>query len=233
MSENILIGGVETFSTVDFPNKMAAVVFMQGCPWRCPFCHNKALQKIGGETSFIWEKFFEFLQGRKGILDAVVFSGGEPLVQDCLGDYITQVKNLGYKVGLHTGGYRTEAFAKVLPLIDWVGFDVKAPLEEKRYQEALGGINHFAKAQESLKILAESGKPFECRTTCDPRILSIEDIYKIADSLKALGVKEYYLQRYRQVEGDVTPDSECDKFFEDENLLNCLKNSFETFDIRK
>lgn len=233
MSGNILIGGVETFSTVDFPNMMAAVVFMQGCPWRCPFCHNQALQKIGGETSFLWDKFFEFLKSRRGILDAVVFSGGEPLVQDCLGNYISQVRELGYKVGLHTGGYRPEAFKKVLPLVDWVGFDVKAPLDAERYKQAVGGVNHFAEAEQSLHMLAESGKFFECRTTCDPRILNIADIYKIADSLKALGVKEYYLQRYRQVEGDKTPDAECDKFFEDKDLLAYLKSSFEKFDVRK
>lgn len=275
MSGNIRIGGVETFSTVDFPNRMAAVVFMQGCPWRCPFCHNKDLQKIGAETTFIWDKFFEFLVSRKGILDAVVFSGGEPLVQDCLSDYIEQVKNLGYQIGLHTGGYRPEAFAKVLPLVDWVGFDIKAPLEEARYHAAVFGKYHadpsespqsvvtsppppvtaspllsviarsgatkqsifsnmpFSKILASLQLLVDSGKPFECRTTCDPRILSIEDIYKISDDLKALGVREYYLQRYRQVDGDTTPDSECDKFFEDVALAEYLKNSFEIFDFRK
>ncbi len=231
--KHITIGGVETFSTVDFPNMMAAVVFMQGCPWRCPFCHNKALQKIGAESSFIWEKFFEFLQSRKGILDAVVFSGGEPLVQDELKDQIEEVKSLGYKIGLHTGGYRPEALAKVLSLVDWVGFDIKAPLNAEHYQKAIGGINHFDKAMESLQMILDSGISFECRTTCDPRILSVEDIYTIADELKAKGVKEYYLQKYRQVEGDDTPDSECDKFFEDKKLLEYLQSTFEIFDIRK
>ena len=79
MSE-LLIGGVETFSTVDFPGRLAAVVFMQGCPWRCPFCYNAVIQKIGQPTNFLWPKFVEFLGTRKGKLDAVVFSGGEPLV---------------------------------------------------------------------------------------------------------------------------------------------------------
>ena len=69
--KHIIVGGVETFSTVDFPNVMAAVVFMQGCPWRCPFCHNKSLQKIGENSNFLWEKFLDFLKTRKGILDAV------------------------------------------------------------------------------------------------------------------------------------------------------------------
>lgn len=231
--KHIIIGGVETFSTVDFPNMMAAVVFMQGCPWRCPFCHNKALQKIGAESDFIWEKFVDFLKSRKGILDAVVFSGGEPLVQDELGAYIEEVKALGYKIGLHTGGYRPQALAKVLPLVDWIGFDIKAPLIAERYQEAVGGANHFAQAMESLDMIIKSGKSFECRTTCDPRILSTDDIYAIADELKRKGVKEYYLQRYRQVEGDKTPDSECDKFFEDKKLLDYLKSCFDVFDIRK
>ena len=86
---------------------------------------------------------------------------------------------------------------------------------------------------QSLDMLIKSGKAFECRTTCDPRVLSVDDIYTIADELKAKGVKEYYLQRYRQVEGDNTPDSECDKFFEDEKLLNYLKSNFEIFDVRK
>ena len=110
MSKPILIGGVETFSMVDYPGQMAAVVFMQGCPWRCPFCHNKTLQKIGLETNFDWSKFKSFLVERKGKLDAVVFSGGEPLVQDALLDAIKEVKAMGYKIGLHSGGFRPDLF---------------------------------------------------------------------------------------------------------------------------
>ena len=130
----IRIGGIEKFSIVDFPNKMAAVVFMQGCPWRCPFCHNVQLQSIDTETNIVWHKFIDFLEQRKGILDAVVFSGGEPLVQEGLIDAIKDVKSLGYIVGLHTGGYRPEFFKEVLELVDWVGFDIKAPLEKERYK---------------------------------------------------------------------------------------------------
>lgn len=233
MSE-ILIGGVETFSTVDFPEHLSAVVFMQGCPWSCPFCHNRELQVIGKETDFIWEKFAVFLQTRRGILDAVVFSGGEPLVQpEALKEKIAEVRELGFKIGLHTGGYRPQAFAEVLPLVDWVGFDIKAPFDDNRYKEAVGGHGYLEKIRQSLDMLIASQKAFECRTTCDPRILSIEDIYSIAGFLKDKGVKEYYLQRYRQVEGDKTPDSECDKFFEDKKLLDFLKNAFPVFGVRK
>lgn len=111
----IRIGGIEKFSIVDFPNRMSAVVFMQGCPWRCPFCHNTHLQDVNAETNIVWKKFTDFLEQRKGMLDAVVFSGGEPLVQDTLGAAMDEVKALGYQIGLHTGGYRPAHLKEVCP----------------------------------------------------------------------------------------------------------------------
>ncbi len=230
----IRIGGIEKFSIVDFPNKMAAVVFMQGCPWRCPFCHNVQLQDVNGETNIVWQKFIDFLGTRKGVLDAVVFSGGEPLVQKGLIDAIKEVKALGYEIGLHTGGYRPEFFREVIELIDWVGFDIKAPLEENRYRVVTGGIADVEKVKESLNILIESGKSFECRTTCDPRFLSIDDLYEIADTLKSLKVKEYYLQKYRKVESDIdASETKSLALVENEQLNEYLKNCFEVFDVRK
>lgn len=230
----IRIGGIEKFSIVDFPNRMAAVVFMQGCPWRCPYCHNTHLQDIDANTNIVWYKFISFLEQRKGILDAVVFSGGEPLVQKGLAEVIDEVRNLGYKIGLHTGGYLPEHFKAILPKVDWVGFDVKAPLEKERYKEITGGVADVAKVKESLQILCESGKHFECRTTCDPRFLKVEDIYEIADSLKAIGVKEYYLQKYRPVPSDTdSNESRCLALVEDETLNEYLRQNFEIFDVRK
>lgn len=230
----IRIGGIEKFSIVDFPNKMAAVVFMQGCPWRCPFCHNVQLQDVNGETNIVWQKFIDFLGTRKGVLDAVVFSGGEPLVQKGLIDAIKEVKALGYEIGLHTGGYRPEFFREVIELVDWVGFDIKAPLEENRYKVVTGGVANVEKVKESLNILIESGKSFECRTTCDPRFLSIDDLYEIADTLKGLGVKEYYLQKYRKVESDIdASETKSLALVENEQLNEYLKNCFEVFDVRK
>ena len=230
----IRIGGIEKFSIVDFPNKISAVVFMQGCPWRCPFCHNVHLQDVYAETNIAWRKFVDFLNQRKGVLDAVVFSGGEPLVQDGLIDAINEVKALGYQIGLHTGGYHPARFQKVLHLVDWVGFDIKAPFDEKHYKEVTGGIADVLKVQESLKLLVDSKVPFECRTTCDARFLSVEDIYKIADSLKNIGVKEYYLQKYRKVPSDTdTTESQCLALVENEDLLQYLKTSFDVFDVRK
>jgi len=231
---SIRIGGIEKFSIVDFPNKMSAVVFMQGCPWRCPYCHNAHLQDVEAQTNIVWQKFIDFLKQRKGILDAVVFSGGEPLVQKALKESIVEVRHLGYEIGLHTGGYLPKHFKEILPEVDWVGFDVKAPLKENKYKEITGGVADVEKVVESLKILCESGKSFECRTTCDPRFLSIDDIYTIARSLKKMGVKEYYLQKYRPIPSDSdTDESKCLALVEDEKLLKYLKESFEIFDVRK
>lgn len=234
MTNPIKIGGVETFSTVDFPEKISAVIFMQGCPWCCPFCHNTALQPSDADTGFVWSKFIDFLKSRRGMIDAVTFSGGEPLMQNGLQLAMEEVKSLGYQIGLHTGGYRSEHLAKILPLVDWVGFDIKAPFNKEKYAQSIGGINQLDKVLQSLDWLIASGVDFECRTTCDPRILSIDDIYEIADSLKNKSVKKYFLQKYRPIASDTsTQDVDCEMFFLDTNLLSYLETCFSTFDIRK
>lgn len=236
MNYSMTIGDVEQFSIVDFPNRIATVAFLQGCPWRCPFCYNTTLQKIGvkPESNWTFEKFFAFLKKRKNVLDGVVFSGGEPLVHDGLAEAVRAVKELGYAVGLHTGGYRPEALSKVLPLLDWVGFDVKAPFDKERYKQITGGIADIAKVEESLTRLIQSGVSFECRTTCDPRMLSVEDIYLIADMLKKKGVKAYFIQKYRPISSDKsTTDSMCVALVENEKLNAYLKKKFEIFEVRK
>ena len=230
----ILIGDVEPFSIVDFPSHIAAVVFMQGCPWRCPFCYNSSLQPVkpSSESDWPFEKFLKFAERRLGMLDAVVFSGGEPLVQDGLFDAIKAVKDLGYVVGLHTGGYRPEALKKVLPLLDWVGLDVKGP--RAKYKALTGGFNAFDDMKKSLELLIASGISFECRTTCDPRELTVDDIFELGAFLKEMGVKEYYLQKYRPIETDkTTSDSACESLISDSKLIFFLTQSFKKFDIRR
>ncbi len=235
MSSDLLrIGDIEKFSIVDFPTKIAAVVFMQGCPWRCPFCYNSSLQNPNSGDNTGWDKLIHLLEHRKGILDAVVFSGGEPLMQSNLSQAMDEVKNMGFIVGLHTGGYNPEALKKVISKVAWVGMDIKVPLDSERYTKVTGCPTPIDNIKESLQILLDSGVNFECRTTCDPRILDIADIYKIADELSALGVPEYYLQKYRPIPEDkTTQEVDCDKFFNDSELLNYLKSKFKIFDVRK
>ncbi len=232
-NSQIVVGGVEKFSAVDFPGTLSAVVFMQGCPWKCPFCHNASIREILKENDFSWEKFVDFLRKRIGRLDAVTFSGGEPLVQDCLSDAIRDVKSLGFKIGLHTGGYRPEHLAKILPLVDWVGLDIKAPFDEAKYQKIIG-VNHLAKVEQSLQHLLDWGGDFECRTTCDPRFLSVDDLWSIAQTLKQKGVKKYFLQKYRPVTSDkLTTDEACESLLSNVDLLQYLRDNFRDFEVRR
>lgn len=235
MPESLIrINDIEKFSIVDFPSKMAAVVFMQGCPWRCPFCYNQSLQKTECDSEVSWETLIRLLEHRKGILDAVVFSGGEPLLQENLPQAMDEVKSLGFEIGLHTGGFASAALRRVIEKINWCGLDIKAPLTDERYHRASGSTTPVVCIRQSLQLLLDSGVHFECRTTCDPRILDTADIYSIADELSALGVKEYYLQKYRPVTSDkTTTDTDCEKFFNNTGLTEYLKSKFEVFDMRK
>ena len=235
MTESLInIGDIDKFSIVDFPSKMAVVVFMQGCPWRCPFCYNQSLQSTQIEGMATWDNLLHLLEHRQGMIDAVVFSGGEPLMQNTLPQAIDEVRQMGFEIGLHTGGYRPVMLGQILDKLDWVGFDIKAPLTVEHYKKATGNAGDAAKVKESLQMLIDSGVHFECRTTCDPRLLTIDDIYAIADELAALGVKEYYLQKYRPIPTDkTTQDTDCEKFFQDAALQKYLKQKFNIYAARK
>ena len=232
MRAKINVGGVEPFSTVDFPEHMAAVVFLQGCPWRCPFCHNTSLQPIDAETDFVWEKFLGFLEKRRGILDAVVFSGGEPLWQEELPDAMQQVKDKGFEVGLHTSGASCERFERVLPRVDWIGFDVKAPFDS--YDVRIPG----ADGREVLKSLEKAiaaGVPLEIRTTLDPRLISRAELREMARRLAGMGITTYALQEYRPhpSHADAPAASEISSFFSDAPLMQELNDLFADFIIRR
>lgn len=227
------VAGLVPFTTIDFPGKLAAVVFFKGCPLRCPFCHNPAIQAFDGTSNMDWDKeVLPFLESRRRRLDGVVLSGGEPLGQPELLTAVQDLKKRGFQVALHTSGVYPERLRQVAPLLDWVGLDVKAPWDK---YALLTAREHVAPLiQESLEILKESAVPFEARTTCDPRFLSPEDIRKIADELMCRGVSTYALQKYRTFPEDENPpslsDIEC--FFEDKALLADLKNSFSSFICR-
>ena len=230
----INIGDIEKFSIVDWPSKISVVVFLQGCPWRCPFCYNLSLQDFKTQGNASWDNLLHLLEHRKGVIDAVVFSGGEPLMQQNLAQAMDIVKEMGFEVGLHTGGYDPQALEKVISKVSWVGFDIKAPFDAAKYKTATGGFGDVEKIKQSIKILLQSGVHFECRTTCDPRILEINDIYQIADTLADFGVTEYYIQKYRPIPNDVTTqESDCDKFFKDEKLIAYLQSKFQIFETRK
>lgn len=171
-----------------------AVVFAQGCPWNCTYCHNPHLLPAG-EGSVPWAEVVEFLRTRVDLLDGVVFSGGEPTVQAALADAIAEVRELGFRVGLHTGGPNPARLAEILPYVDWVGFDVKAPFADYERITHVAGSGERALA--SLHALVSSGVPFEIRTTVHPDLLGEEELERLSVELAEEGVARWAVQAYR------------------------------------
>jgi pyruvate formate lyase activating enzyme len=189
------VGGLTPLSTTDWPGMLTAVVFCQGCPWRCGYCHNPDLIPSRGENEIPWENVLAFLRRRQGLLDGVVFSGGEPTLQPALADAMREVRALGFKVGLHTGGMVPQRLAAVLPLVDWVGLDVKAPFAD--YPRITGVAGSGLRARAGLQKLLASGVEHEIRTTVHPAQLTDADLVELAHDLAERGVKHYVMQAFR------------------------------------
>lgn len=179
------IGGLTAFTTIDYPDHLSAVIFCQGCPWRCGYCHNTHLQsrRSAGSTRWTWQRVKAFLEDRKGLLEAVVFSGGEPTVQAGLGEAMREVRELGFKVGLHTAGIYPERLQAVLPLVDWVGLDIKAPLDV-RYDCVTGRPGSARRAEQSLQAVLGSGVAYQLRTTIHPDLIGPQDCARIESDLR-------------------------------------------------
>jgi len=175
------IGGFVPFTTIDYPGELAAVVFCQGCPWRCSYCHNPHLLDARSSGLLDWQAVIEVLEQRRGLLDAVVFSGGEPTLQSRLPEAMRQVKALGFKVGLHTAGCYPRRLARLLPLVDWVGLDIKDLPDHYPALTAVPGSGE--RAWKSLELVRASGIPFEVRTTLGPHLPG-ERLSRIAAALK-------------------------------------------------
>jgi len=189
------VGGFTPLSTTDWPGMLAAVVFCQGCPWRCGYCHNPDLIPARGDSEIPWDDVLAFLRRRRGLLDAVVFSGGEPTAQAGLVDAVREVRALGFKIGLHTGGMYAQRLAEVLPLVDWVGLDVKAPFAD--YARITRAAGYGERALAGLQQVLASGVDHEIRTTVHPALLGDTAVIGLAHDLSDLGVKRYVIQAFR------------------------------------
>jgi len=189
------VGGFTPLSTTDWPGMLAAVVFCQGCPWRCGYCHNPDLIPARGDSEIPWADVLAFLRRRRGLLDAVVFSGGEPTAQAGLVDAVREGLALGFRIGLHTGGMYAQRLAEVLPLVDWVGLDVKAPFAD--YARITGAAGSGERALAGLQQVLASGVDHEIRTTVHPALLGDTAVIGLARDLADLGVKRYVIQAFR------------------------------------
>ena len=205
------VGGITPFSTVDWPGKIAAVCFLRGCPYRCPYCQNSGLwealspdvQGGGSQGAETFDGLLALLDKRRGLLDGVVFSGGEPLAQPALADAVRIVRERGFLVGLHTSGAYPERLAAIAGDLAWVGLDMKAPWDA--WDRITHGRGSGERARESLRIVQRAGIGYECRTTWHPDLLTPDDLVEIARELAAEGVGRWAVQAYRST--GVSPDA--------------------------
>lgn len=189
------VGGITPFTATDFPGRLSAVIFVQGCPWRCGYCHNPHLQRRTAESPLAWSDIQAFLTRRVGLIDAVVFSGGEPTMDPGLAAAMRQVRKLGFQIGLHSGGTHPNRLRQVLPLVDWVGLDIKATAAG--YEAVTRVPRSGVPAFESLRAVLESEVSHEIRTTIHPRLHDEDEILTLARHLARAGVTHYALQVFR------------------------------------
>jgi pyruvate formate lyase activating enzyme len=188
------IGGFQRFSLIDYPGRISAVVFAQGCNFRCPYCHNCEL--IDARPSGIpYEEILSFLELRRGFLDGVVVTGGEALRQDEIVRFLEKLKVMGYPVKLDTNASNPSMIDGLLKagLVDYIAADYKAPL--MKYKMAVGCEVDINDIKRSVEIIANSGVEYEIRTTVFSG-LSAEDIIEAMDELHDSKVTNYYLQMF-------------------------------------
>ena len=190
------LGGIQKLTLLDYPGTVACTVFTLGCNMRCPFCHNSLLvTKTDEADEYPVEDFFAFLKKRRGILDGVAITGGEPLLQSDIGEFIAQIKAMGYKVKLDTNGSFPEKLEEILKSgnVDYVAMDIKNSPD--KYAETVGipGFD-ISKIRRSIEIIRSSGVDYEFRTTVVSPLHSIESIAGAAEMVK--GAPRYFLQNF-------------------------------------
>jgi pyruvate formate lyase activating enzyme len=169
------INALQPVTASDFPGRVAAIVFTQGCNFHCPFCHNGSLLPMDADSLINEDIVFGFLQKRRKLLDGLVISGGEPCLQEDLAGFCRQVKDMGFAVKLDTNGSCPEVIEELLDenLVDFIAMDIKAPLS--RLPELTGTVSHGPQIHRSISLIAESNVDHLFRTTDVKPLLSSED----------------------------------------------------------
>ena len=187
-------GGFQKTSLLDYPDQISAIVWTIGCNFSCPFCYNPQLVK-GNVEQISEDEIFSFLKKRKGVLEGLSISGGEPLLQDDVVDFTKKVKKLGYLVKIDTNGTFPDRLKELIEkkLVDYVAMDVKAP--KKKYNQLTGVKTDIKNIEKSIDIIKKTAPDYEFKTTFVPDLLKKEDILKIAQWLE--GSKTYFLQQFK------------------------------------
>lgn len=206
----MIIGGLQKFSLLDYPDKISAIIFTQGCNFRCLFCYNPMLVwpkvgKIKNKNSSYEENqeghrlsegdLFDFLEDRKGKLQGVVITGGEPTIHSDLPNFIRKIKELDFLVKLDTNGTNPEMLERLIKekLINYIAMDIKASPE--KMNEVVGVNIDFKKIEKSVKIIMSSDLPYEFRTTAVPGLFSKDDIDLLGNLIN--GADNWFLQKFK------------------------------------
>ena len=234
------VGGLTPMTTIDYPGRLAAVIFCQGCPWRCGYCHNPHLLPRAGDrgaTAAVvtdgipWRRIQAFLERRRGLLEAVVFSGGEPTVQRGLEAAMRSAEALGFSLALHTAGPAPRRLARILPLLDWVALDVKAAFAD--YARITGVAGSGQPARQSVLEILRWGGAHEVRTTVHPSQWTADTLWALACELSDLGVSHYAVQRFRpQGCADARLRETAEPDFPPQDLCRRIATLFPSFTLR-
>ena len=220
------IGGFQKNSLIDFPGTISCIVFTQGCNFTCPYCHNPNLvtgpQKGTGQV-YAEDKIFKFLEKRKGLLEGVVITGGEPTLQDDLFSFCQKIKGMGYQLKLDTNGTRPRVLAELLKnkLLDFISMDIKTSLEN--YSLVRPGKFDTLKILESIRILMDKAPAFEFRTTCSRPFVSKKIMADIGKMIA--GAPRYILQKCSRDVNVLEPDflKINNNFFTDKEIIDLKK----------
>ena len=191
----MLIGGLQKFSLIDYPEKICAIVFTQVCKFRCPYCHNPELVEPKLFSQPIPEdEIFSFLEKRKGKLEAVGITGGEPTLQPDLLEFIKKIKDMGFLVKLDSNGTNPNIVEKAIKnkLVNYLAMDIKAPLE--KYRDVVKVNVDPDKIKRSIDLMMNSGIDYELRTTVVKSLLNKNDLRKIGELIQ--GARLYVLQKF-------------------------------------
>ncbi len=191
----MMFGGFTPLTLIDFPAKTAAMVYTLGCNFRCPYCHNPELVDETVEKTYSEEHIISFLESRRGLLDGLVITGGEPTMHgDALVAFMERVRALGYAIKLDTNGTNPAFIEKVARknLVDYLAMDVKAPLAT--YHQVVGRPVNTDAIKASIAALKNGPTDYEFRTTVIKALLSPADLEEIAREIK--GARRYYLQKF-------------------------------------
>lgn len=191
----MIVGGFQKFSLIDYPGKTCAIIFTRGCNFCCRYCHNPELvipEQFVSEIPLA--TIFDFLESRRGKLDAVNITGGEPTQHGDLVEIIKKIKRMGFLVKLDSNGSKPEVLKDIIDkkLVDYLAMDIKAPLKD--YTKIVGWQVPVEKLQQSISLIMDSGVEYEFRTTIVKSFTSKDNLREIAKTIK--GAKKYFLQKF-------------------------------------